>query len=131
MLGKALLVDANILVRAVLGKPVRKVMIRHVKSFNGSKFVPVCDHWDYHEKCPLPRGPYLVRAPRHPSALSVQGIRRRLWRVSEAADARNSDGTPLHLQPHDCRRVFATEHLNNHTPVHVIQRSSAMPASIR
>jgi hypothetical protein len=25
------------------------------------------------------------------------------------------------LRPHDCRRVFASEHLNNNTPVHVIQ----------
>jgi hypothetical protein len=27
----------------------------------------------------------------------------------------------LVLLPHDCRRVFASEHLNNNTPVHVIQ----------
>jgi Phage integrase family len=25
------------------------------------------------------------------------------------------------LLPHDCRRVFASEHLNNNTPVHIIQ----------
>ena len=25
------------------------------------------------------------------------------------------------LRPHDCRRVFASEHLNNNTPIHVIQ----------
>jgi hypothetical protein len=41
--------------------------------------------------------------------------------LSAAAGARRSDGTPLRLHPHDCRRVFATEHLNNNTPVHVIQ----------
>ena len=70
---------------------------------------------------PLPRAPYLVRAWRHPSALGVQGIRRRLRLLSAAAGARRSDGTPLRLHPHDCRRVFATEHLNNNTPVHVIQ----------
>lgn len=29
--------------------------------------------------------------------------------------------TALRLHPHDCRRVFASEHLNNNTPVHVIQ----------
>jgi len=34
--------------------------------------------------------------------------------------ARHSDGTELRLNPHDCRRAFATEHLNNNTPVHVI-----------
>jgi integrase len=103
-----------------LGRVIAE-MIRHVKSFNRTDAVPFCDHWDYHEKRPLPRAPYLVRAPRHPSALGVQGIRRRLRLVSAAAGARKSDGTPLRLHPHDCRRVFATEHLNNNTPVHVIQ----------
>ncbi len=38
-----------------------------------------------------------------------------------AAGARCSDGSPLELRPHDCRRVFASEHLNNNTPVQVIQ----------
>jgi integrase len=97
-----------------LGRVIAE-MIRHVKSFNGTAEVPFCDHWDYHEKRPLPRAPYLVRAPRHPSALGMQGIRRRLRLLSAAASARKSDGTPLRLHPHDCRRVFATEHLNNNT----------------
>jgi integrase len=103
-----------------LGRVIAE-MIRHVKSFNGTTEVPFCDHWDHHEKRPLPRAPYLVRAPRHPSALGMQGIRRRLRLLSAAAGARKSDSTPLRLHPHDCRRVFATEHLNNNTPVHVIQ----------
>ena len=114
----------------VLGRVIAE-MIRHVKSFNGTAEVPFCDHWDHHEKRPLPRAPYLVRAPRHPSALGVQGIRRRLRLISAAAGARKSDGTPLRLHPHDCRRVFATEHLNNNTPVHVIQALLATPQSIR
>jgi len=38
-----------------------------------------------------------------------------------AAEARRSDGSPLVLLPHDCRRVFGSEQLNNNTPVHVIQ----------
>ncbi len=25
------------------------------------------------------------------------------------------------MRPHDCRRIFASEHLNNNTPIHVIQ----------
>lgn len=95
-----------------LGRVIAE-MIRHVKSLNGATEVPFCDHWDHHEKRPLPRAPYSVRAPRHPSALGMQGIRRRLRLLSAAAGARKSDGTPLRLHPHDCRRVFATEHLNN------------------
>jgi hypothetical protein len=53
--------------------------------------------------------------------MSATGIHGRVGTVSVAAGARKSDGTPLVLRPHDCRRVFASEHLNNNTPVHVIQ----------
>jgi integrase-like protein len=53
-------------------------------------------------------------------APSTQSIRQRIQELSLAAGARHADGTPLRLSPHDCRRVFATEHLNNNTPVHVI-----------
>jgi hypothetical protein len=43
-------------------------------------------------------------------------------RVNQIAEVlRCSDGSPLVLLPRDCRRVFASEHLNNNTPVHVIQ----------
>jgi integrase len=48
-------------------------------------------------------------------------IRSRFLRLSRAAGARRSDGSELVLRPHDCRRVFASEHLNNNTPIHVIQ----------
>jgi site-specific recombinase XerD len=51
----------------------------------------------------------------------LQTIRSRIRAISVAAGARQSDGSPLVLLPHDCRRVFASEHLNNNTPVHVIQ----------
>lgn len=52
--------------------------------------------------------------------MSIQTIRKRLSDLSFAAEARCADGTPLLLRPHDCRRLFATEHLNNNTPIHVI-----------
>jgi hypothetical protein len=52
--------------------------------------------------------------------MSIQTIRSRLQDLSVAAGAQHADGTPLRLSPHDCRRAFATEHLNNNTPVHVI-----------
>ncbi|MDP8929239.1 MAG: tyrosine-type recombinase/integrase [Actinomycetota bacterium] len=57
----------------------------------------------------------------HPSAIGATTIRNRLARLSEAAGARKADGSLLRLRPHDCRRVFASEHLNNNTPPHVIQ----------
>ena len=103
-----------------LGRVIAEIM-RHIKRFYGRDTVPFCDHWDHHEKRPRPRAPYLLQAAKHPSALGIQTIRGRLRAVSVAAGARKADGTPLVLLPHDCRRVFASEHLNNNTPVHVIQ----------
>lgn len=103
-----------------LGRVLAEI-IAHVKRFYGSAAVPACDHWDHHEKRPQPRAPYLLQGAKHPSAIAVNTIRGRLRQLSLEAEARKSDGSPLILRPHDCRRVFASEHLNNNTPIHVIQ----------
>ncbi len=103
-----------------LGRVLAEI-IRHVKQFYGTPFVPFCDHWDLHEHTQLPRAPYLLQGIGHPSPVGIQTIRARLRRLSLAAGARTANGSPLELHPHDCRRVFASEHLNNNTPVHVIQ----------
>src|SRR5205807_1106451 len=103
-----------------LGRVLAEI-IRHVKRFYNSESVPVCDHWDLQEKRPRPPAPYLIQGIRHPSTAGIQTIRSRIREISIDAGARRSDGSPLVLLPHDCRRVFASEHLNNNTPVHVIQ----------
>jgi hypothetical protein len=102
-----------------LGRVIAEI-IAHVKAFYQSDTVPACDRRDNTAKTPLPSAPYLLQGAGHPSAMSIQTIRGRLQEMSVAAGARHVDGTPLRLSPHDCRRVFATEHLNNNTPVHVI-----------
>src|SRR5882672_5926117 len=103
-----------------LGRVLAEI-IRYVKRFYNSESVPVCDHWDLLEKRPRPPAPYLIQGIRHPSTAGIQTIRSRIREISIAAEARRSDGSPLVLLPHDCRRVFASEHLNNNTPIHVIQ----------
>ena len=103
-----------------LGRLLAEI-IRYVKRFYNSESVPVCDHWDLQEKRPRPPAPYLIQGIRHPSTAGIQTICSRIREISIAAEARRSDGSPLVLLPHDCRRVFASEHLNNNTPVHVIQ----------
>jgi integrase len=103
-----------------LGRVLAEI-IRHVKRFYNSVAVPICDHWDLHEKRPRPPAPYLLQGIRHPSTTGIQTIRSRIRELSISAGAQRSDGSPLVLLPHDCRRVFASEHLNNNTPVHVIQ----------
>jgi integrase len=103
-----------------LGRVLAEI-VRYVKRFYNCTSVPVCDHWQQSEKRPRPPAPYLIQGIRHPSAAGVQSIRNRIRGISIAAGARRSDGSPLVVLPHDCRRVFASEHLNNNTPVHVIQ----------
>ncbi|MBA3741498.1 site-specific integrase [Sporichthya sp.] len=102
-----------------LGRVIAEI-VRHVRAFHGTDQVPACDRRDFHEKRPLPRAPYLLQSRTHPAALGTSTIRARLRALSLAAGARHADGSALELAPHDCRRAFASEHLNANTPVHVI-----------
>jgi integrase len=103
-----------------LGRVLAEIL-KHVKRFYGSTEVPFCNHWDHNEHRPRPAAPYLLQGAKHPSPIGIQTIRGRLKAISIASGVKRSDGTPLVVLPHDCRRVFASEHLNNNTPVHVIQ----------
>jgi integrase len=103
-----------------LGRVIAQI-IDHVKRFYRADRVPACDHWDSKEKVPWPTAPYLLQGVGHPSPIAYSAIRDRLARVSRAAGATRSDGSELVLRPHDCRRMFASELLNNNVPVHVIQ----------
>ena len=103
-----------------LGRVIADI-IAHVRRFYGTPSVPACDNWDVHERRPLPPAPYLLQGAQHPSVIKAEQIRTRLRRLSEAAGARCADASPLVLHPHDCRRIFASEHLNHDTPPHVIQ----------
>ena len=103
-----------------LGRVLAEI-IRHVKSFYRTDAVPFCEGWDRYERKVLPAAPYLLQGAGHPSAISTAAISARLRVVSRGAGACTSDGRALMVRPHDCRRVFASEHLNNNTPVHVIQ----------
>jgi len=103
-----------------LGRVIAEI-IRHVKRFYGTATVPFCDHWNHNEKQLSPSAPYLLQGAKHPSTLGITTMRGRLSALSLGAGARKADGSPLILLPHDCRRIFASEHLNNNVPVHVIQ----------
>jgi len=103
-----------------LGRVIAEI-INHVKAFYGTDHVPACDHWDCREKRPYPRAPYLLQGIGHPSPIAMSAIRNRLRRLSRRAGATRADGSPLVVRPHDCRRLFASEHLNHNTPLHIIQ----------
>lgn len=103
-----------------LGRVVAEI-VRHVKLCYEVDAVPSCDNWDAGEQRALPRAPYLLQGSRLPAAFTTNSVRRWLKQASLGAGASRADGTPLIVKPHDCRRMFASEHLNNSTPVHVIQ----------
>jgi hypothetical protein len=103
-----------------LGRVIAEI-IRHIKRFYQTDAVPFCDRWDYTAREKGVRAPYLLQGLKHPSVISDEVLRRRLRFLSQEAGAITADGAPLVLHPHDCRRMFATEHLNNNVPVHVIQ----------
>jgi hypothetical protein len=62
----------------------------------------------------------------HRSQIADGKVRSRFARLAGAAGARRTDGSELALRPHDCWRVFASEHLNNKPPIHLI-RGAARP----
>lgn len=108
-----------------LGRVIADI-IAHVRRFYESPDVPACDHWDASERRALPRAPYLLQGAKHPSVIKRDYVRKCLRRLSEAAGACRSDGSPLVLRPHDCRRIFASEHLNNDTPIHALLGHAAL-----
>jgi hypothetical protein len=57
----------------------------------------------------------LIPGIRHPSTAGIETIRSRIRGISIDAGSCRSDDSPLVLLPHDCWRVFASEHLNNNT----------------
>jgi site-specific recombinase XerD len=104
-----------------LGRTIAEI-VRHARAFYGLESIPPVRAWDSHEKRWRPSAPYLLQTVTgHPSVVDDNTIRARLAGLSRAAGAQRSDGRPLVLLPHDCRRMFASEHLNNATPPHVIQ----------
>jgi integrase len=103
-----------------LGKVLAEIII-HVKRFYGLGHVPPIDHFDFNEQRPLPRAPYLLQGRTRPHMIGRSTIREGLQTLSRQAGAQRHDGSALDIGPHDCRRIFASEHLNNGTPPHVLR----------
>jgi integrase len=103
-----------------LGKVLSEI-IRRVKRFYGLDHVPPVDNFDIHERKPLPRAPYLLQGRTRPNMIGRTTMREMLAGLSRRAGAQTHDGQPLIVAPHDCRRVFASEHLNNGMPPHVLR----------
>ena len=64
--------------------------------------------------------------PEDHQRFGIQTIRSRIREISIDAEARRSDGSPLVLLPHDCRRVFASETFEQQ---HALARNSSAARS--
>ena len=108
-----------------LGRVIAEI-IGHVKAFYGPARSPPATGATTPRRRRCRARPTCSKAPDTPARCrSLQSAA--ACRTSPRRRRRHADGTPLVLRPHDCRRVFASEHLNNNTPVHVMPCSATPP----
>ena len=72
-------------------------------------------------KRPRPPAPYLIQGIRHPSTAGIQTIPSRIREIRSTLELAAQTALLLCCCHTIARRVFASEHLNNNTPVHIIQ----------
>lgn len=103
-----------ILIGDSLGRVIAEI-VRHVRGYYSTSAVPACDRRDKHEKRPLPRAPYLLQGRTHPSTVNSEHEHgpRAAPRAVAGRGRPPRRRHPAGADPHDCRRVFAFEHLNS------------------
>ena len=94
-------------------------IIRHVKRFYGTDRGPGLRSLGPSEKRARPPAPYLLQGSGHPSPIAY--ARSAAGSPACRPGARAPTAASSVLRPHDCRRLFASELLNNNIPVHVIE----------
>jgi integrase len=87
----------------------------------GQPAIPLVERYDHYERLTSAPLPYLFQ--RNPNGTPVvighQGARDAITRAVARAGLREVDGQPLHLVPHDFRRLFVTEAVNGGLPIHI------------
>ncbi|MEV4112446.1 site-specific integrase [Nonomuraea sp. NPDC049695] len=85
--------------------------------------IPLLATYDAHEKIWNPPMPILFqwRSAGHNRPLNQDMIRRSLDQLLLTAGFTDASGQPLQFQPHDFRRIFATEAILNGMPPHIVQ----------
>ena len=85
--------------------------------------VPLVAAYDYHERVFNPPLPILFqrRVGTENRAISAPRIRTLLDEALAATGLTGTDGQPLRFVPHDFRRIFVTDAVNNGMPPHIAQ----------
>ncbi len=97
---------------------IAQVVRRHVAA-HGT--VPVCPRYDQLERTWCEPLPYLFQRMQSgtPRALSVSGVRAIVVRAARALIPVHPEFAEIRFAPHDFRRLFATDLVNNGLPIHI------------
>lgn len=85
--------------------------------------VPLVPLYDRNERIWVAPAPLLFqwKSGGHHRAVSAGLIRNALTELIDAAGVKDAAGEPLYFQPHDLRRIFATDAIMNGMPPHIAQ----------
>jgi site-specific recombinase XerD len=96
---------------------IAEIVRRHTA---GGAPIRAVRRWDPHERVWSEPMPFLFQRPLiSAGAMSFQSVRESITRQCEQIAATNSAFAGLRLTPHDFRRLFATELVNNGLPIHI------------
>ncbi|MEU9367201.1 site-specific integrase [Streptomyces avermitilis] len=94
-------------------------IIRRHREEHGT--VPVCPHYDQSERTWCEPLPYLFQRVQSgtPRALSTSGVRQIVLDAAKALTPTHPQFAEIRFAPHDFRRLFATDLVNNGLPIHI------------
>jgi site-specific recombinase XerD len=97
---------------------IAQIIRRHTASYGT---VPVCPRYDQQERTWCEPLPYLFQRLQSgtPRALSVAGVRDIVRRAARALVPSHPEFADVRFSPHDFRRLFATDLVNNGLPIHI------------
>lgn len=97
---------------------IAQVVRRHIAE-HGT--VPVCPRYDQTERIWCEPLPYLFQRLQSgdPRALSTSGVRQLVLKAARALIPTHPEFADIRFAPHDFRRLFATDLMNNGLPIHI------------
>lgn len=100
---------------------VLATIIHRIRDHTGT--VPMVVRYDIHERTFTAPTPLLFQHRVCADTRPIAAATLRLWITAALNDIglRDASGNPLHFQPHDFRRIFATEAIRNGMPPHICQ----------
>lgn len=111
-----------LLVTPELASVLAKVISRLRHQHHGT--IPLVARYDHYERTVGPRLPHLFQRDygSGPTVIGTTSLRQWLKDLSVRMNLRDRAGEPMHLTPHDFRRVFSTTAVQDGLPLHIASR---------